>query len=199
MAIAKVFVRSPYNYDVAAASRESGLECLDESLAVQSEAEDADINTIVKRFGLTGQLPENVRVPLASDFTEAMDFKSAMNAIRAAQESFAEMPAHVRERFQNDPEKFVLFCTAEEGGKLANLDEMRKLGLAVAAPEPVVPAVTPALRSRAFVITAPALLVCSGPRALSSGSSAAASAVHSCGRAPANTCSRCGRPQAVGR
>jgi len=92
MAIAKVFVRSPYNYDVAAASRESGLECLDESLAVQSEAEDADINTIVKRFGLTGQLPENVRVPLASDFTEAMDFKSAMNAIRAAQESFAEMP-----------------------------------------------------------------------------------------------------------
>jgi len=59
-----VFVRSPYNYDMAKASVESGLACEDASRAVQSQREDADINVIVKRFGLTGQLPQNVRVPL---------------------------------------------------------------------------------------------------------------------------------------
>ena len=51
------FVRSPYNYDMSAVSDETGLCCEDESLAIQSAKEDADINTIVRRFGLTGELP----------------------------------------------------------------------------------------------------------------------------------------------
>ena len=38
------------------------------------------------------------------------------------------MPADVRARFNNDPALFVDFCSDE-----ANLDEMRKLGLAVPA------------------------------------------------------------------
>ncbi len=139
--LAEVFFRTGYNYDRDAASVESGLECLDESLTVQSEAEDADINTIVRRFGLTGMLPQNVRVPLASDFIEALDFKDAMNAVRAAEESFATMPADVRSRFGNDPAQFYDFCVAEKDGVLANLEEMRALGLAV--PERVPPVVEP--------------------------------------------------------
>ncbi len=134
-----VFIRSPYNYDVDEVSRETGLVCEDESLTVQSDAIDADINTIVKRFGLTGQLPENVRVPVASDFTDVFDFHSALRAIRLAEESFNEMPAHVRAEFDNDPEKFVQFCTEVKDDKLVNIDKMRELGLAVgkkAEPEP---------------------------------------------------------------
>lgn len=135
------FVRSAFNYDTDVASERTGLLCEDGSLTVQSEKEDADINTIVRRFGLTGQLPTNVRVPVEADFTEVFDFQSAMNAIRAAQESFMAMPADVRFRFNNDPERFVAFCTEERDGALVNLDEMRKLGLAVpkaavAVPEP---------------------------------------------------------------
>ena len=42
-----VFLRTPYNYDTMAASNESALECLDESLAIQSAKDESDINTIV--------------------------------------------------------------------------------------------------------------------------------------------------------
>ena len=45
------------------------------------------------KFAVTGQLPENVRVPQYVDFEEAFDFQSSMNVIRAAEEAFAAMPA----------------------------------------------------------------------------------------------------------
>ena len=55
------------------------------------------------------------------------------------EKAFMAMPADVRARFNNDPISFMDFCSKAE-----NLDEMRKLGLAVpkkeepAAPAPVV-------------------------------------------------------------
>lgn len=123
------FVRSPYNYDVNKASDESGLLCEDESLTVQAEAEDADINTIVKRFGLTGMMPQNVRMPMSGDFAEATDYHTSLNRLIAADQAFMEFPAHIRARFDHDPAKMIEFCENP-----ANLEEARKLGLAVPAP-----------------------------------------------------------------
>lgn len=129
------FVRSAHNYDMNEASDASGLKCLDPSLTVQSEAEEADINVLVKRFGITGVMPQNVRVPQYEDYEGIFDFQSAVNAARLSQESFNTMPADIRARFGNDPQAFFNYCTARDlDGKLSNLDEMRKLGLAVAAP-----------------------------------------------------------------
>lgn len=137
-----MFVRSAYNYDRDEASLESGIDCqlmvvLDKdsgefvtlatpSLAKQSFAEECDINVIVRRFGLTGQLPVGVRMPTFSDFLDVPDYHSAMNAIREAQEAFYEMPGEVRARFHNDPGEFVGFCSDEK-----NRDEAVKLGLVV--------------------------------------------------------------------
>lgn len=104
----------------------SGCECRDPSLAVQSQKEESDINEIVRRFGLTGKLPDNVRVPTYQDFDDVFDFQSAMNAVASATQSFMAMPADVRQRFGNDPQKFLEFCSKEE-----NIPEMIKLGLAV--------------------------------------------------------------------
>jgi len=126
--VTKVFVRNEYNYDMDEASLESGLECKDESLAVQSQKDESDINVIVRRFGLSGELPQGVRAPTFGDFSDVVDFQTAMNAVRSAEESFMAMLAEVRSRFANDPQAFVEFCSDE-----ANLDEMRKLGLAVPA------------------------------------------------------------------
>jgi len=121
------FVRSPYNYDVMAVSDETGLDCSDDpSLAKQSFAEECDINTIVRQFGLTGQLPDNVRAPQYGDFTGVFDYQSALNAVIAADDAFMEMPAHVRARFHNDPAAFVEFCSNPD-----NIEEMDKLGLVV--------------------------------------------------------------------
>lgn len=123
--IADVFLRTPYNYDTLAASRESGVDAsVEPSLTHQSFAEEADINTIVKRFGLTGELPSNVRMPEFADFTEVHDFKTAMDAVARSREAFEAMPADVRARFGNDPAAFVDFCTDS-----SNLEEARKLGL----------------------------------------------------------------------
>lgn len=104
------FLRTAYNYDTNAASDESALTCPEPTLTQQSFADEVDINTIVKRFGLTGELPTNVRMPEYGDFTQAMDYHTAMNAIRLADESFYAMPADVRSRFDNNPGKFVDFC-----------------------------------------------------------------------------------------
>lgn len=123
-----MFIRHAYNYDRDQASLDSGLKCEDESRAVQSGKDDADINVIVKRFGITGALPQGVRVPSYEDFTDSVsDYRTAVDAIRSAEQSFNAMPADVRSRFQNDPQLFLEYCANPD-----NLPEMRKLGLAVA-------------------------------------------------------------------
>lgn len=127
-----VFVRSPFNYDADEVSRETGTDCsVEESMTQQSFKEECDINTIVKRFGVTGMMPQNVVPPTYQTFTGVIDYHTAMNAIAKARESFDQMSAEVRAKFQNDPQKFVEFCSNKD-----NLAEMRKMGLAM--PEVVV-------------------------------------------------------------
>lgn len=118
-------------YDARKVSDDTGLECLDASLAVQSQKDEADINHIVRMFGVTGKLPQSVRVPTYGDFDGVDDYQSALAAIREAEDAFAKMPSEVRIRFGHDPQQFVEFCSDE-----SNLEEMRKLGLAVPAPTP---------------------------------------------------------------
>lgn len=118
------FVRSPYNYDVMAASDQAAVAPVGESMCQQHFAEESDINTIVRRFGLTGELPSGLRAPEYGDFTGVTDYKSALEAVIAADEAFMQMPAEVRARFQNDAGLFVDFCSDE-----ANREELGKLGL----------------------------------------------------------------------
>lgn len=127
------FFRSGFNYDRNAASDESGLDTGSEGGAKQSFKDECDINTIVKRFGLTGELPSNVRTPVNGDFLNVPDFQTAMGIIRSAQEAFAEMPSAVRSRFHNDPAEFMDFVS-----DASNRAEAEKLGLVLppAAPEP---------------------------------------------------------------
>lgn len=104
-----------------------------EQMTVQSEKDNCDINVIVKRFGVTGQLPIVSRLPTYGDFDSIFDFRSAMESVRSAQERFDALPSDVRKRFYNDPQMFVEFASDPK-----NLDEMRKMGLAKALPPEVV-------------------------------------------------------------
>lgn len=125
-AVKPPFLRTPFNYDRDSASFDDGLFCEDCSLAQQSALEESDINTIVRRFGLTGELPSGVRAPTYEDFTGVVDFHTAMNAVAQAHEAFDLMPASIRARFDNDPGLFVDFCSDP-----ANYDEAERLGLVV--------------------------------------------------------------------
>lgn len=144
-----MFVRSDGNYDMFEASEASGLRCEDVSLAKQSFAEEADINTIVRRFGLSGELPVGARMPTYGDFALVNDFKTAMDALALANESFEAMPAAIRARFHNDPAEFVDFCSNDE-----NIDEARKLGLVPAAE---------VVKAAELVVAAPAAAVVVAP------------------------------------
>ena len=134
--VSSVFVRSPYNYDMDAVSRETALTCLDESLAVQSEKDETDINTIVRRFGLTGELPGDFQMPQSGDFTKVPDFQTAMNLVIEARNQFLSVPADVRARFGNDPQAFMNFLEDDQ-----NRPEAERMGLL----KPRVPEPAPAL------------------------------------------------------
>lgn len=123
-------MRAWFNYDADEVSVETGLCCEDKSLAVQSQAAEADINTIVKTFSRTGQIPPAFRLPLEQDFEDIVDFHTAQNAIAEARSSFNLLPAAIRARFDNDPAYFYDYCVDPD-----NLPELVKLGLAP-APDP---------------------------------------------------------------
>lgn len=128
------FLRTPYNYDVNAVSDETGLKCEDPSLAQQHLAEECDINYIVERFGVTGQLPEaGAYTPTYGDFTGIGDYRQALDAVSAADAAFMALPANIRERFDNDPALFVDFCSSTDP---ADRSEAIELGL---IPPPVIP------------------------------------------------------------
>lgn len=139
------FFRTPFNYNrdaVSAAVVVHGATPDDPSMTKQSFKEESDINTIVRNFGLTGELPQDVSMPISGDFTEAVtDFHTAQNMLRQSLEAFMLFPADVRARFHNDPQEMMDFVEDK-----ANLEEARKLGLAVPAVPPPVPPAPMAVR-----------------------------------------------------
>lgn len=117
-------LRAPYNYDADQASLEAGVSFDHEpSMTQQQFKDETDINTIVRRFGLTGELPNGINMPRSGDFTDAPDFQTAMNLIRQAEEAFLEIPGEIRARFDHDPAKVIAFLEDEK-----NRDEAIKLG-----------------------------------------------------------------------
>ena len=89
-------VRSAYTFDPDVVSNETALDTGEDAVTQQRFKDECDINILLAKFAVTGQLPENVRVPQYVDFEEAFDFQSSMNVIRAAEEAFNAMPAEVR-------------------------------------------------------------------------------------------------------
>jgi len=122
--IKEPFLRTPYNYNTDAASDESGLACKDASLTQQHQKDQADINYIIDQFNVTGILPTSPISPQYGDFSGIGDYQSALNAVIAMEDEFMALPANVRARFENDPEKLLDFMSNDK-----NRDEAIKLGL----------------------------------------------------------------------
>lgn len=109
----------------------------EESLAQASDMEDADINIIMKKYSGTGMLPQVNMEALTGDFSDVGDFREAQDKIKAANDAFAEVPAELRRRFNNDPQEFINFVLDDK-----NLEETVKLGYRTRpdkTPEPVTP------------------------------------------------------------
>jgi phage internal scaffolding protein len=117
-------VKNPITYDRDKNSAGARLVFTKPSRTKQSFRDECDINNILRQFNVTGQLPVGSVQPQYGDFSGITDYQSALNAVMAAQDSFLELPAKIRAKFQNDPALFVEFASDE-----ANKDEMKALGL----------------------------------------------------------------------
>jgi phage internal scaffolding protein len=97
----------------------------DKGLTKQSDAKDCDINLIMKRFEKTGTLPNMIaRDGHYGDFSNVPDYQEALEIVRLANDQFGNLDANIRNRFENDPAKFLAFATDPK-----NLEEMEKMGL----------------------------------------------------------------------
>ena len=117
-------VKNPITYDADENSDRTKLVFTEPSMAQEHFRDECDINNILRQFNVTGELPIGSVQPQYGDFSGITDYQSALNAVMAAQDSFFELPAKVRARFDNDPALFVEFASDE-----ANKDEMRLMGL----------------------------------------------------------------------
>ena len=108
----------------------------------QSEKDTCNINTIMKKYVKTGQLPDMIKNnPQYGDFSVSSDYQTAMNTVILANEQFAALSSSVRKRFNNNPIQFLEFVHDD-----ANEAELVKMGLATARPsEPLKSSNSPAI------------------------------------------------------
>jgi len=107
------------------------LRCEDESLTVQSFAQDADLNVLAKRFGINGIPMHPVDPSHYRDTSEDPQLRDILDAQRDAQHHFNALPAKLRKRFHNSPKELWNFLQDPE-----NADEAVRLGILSRDPEP---------------------------------------------------------------
>lgn len=86
---------------------ETAIDTGTRTVVQQHFQDEVDVNTIVRRFGLTREMPAGVAGGVYGDFTDISDYDSALARIRRADEGFMTLPPEVRERFGNDPSLLV--------------------------------------------------------------------------------------------
>ena len=81
----------------------------DEGRTKQSFKDECDINNIMARFQKTGVLAFANKFEARYGDVTGVDFGEAMRVVADARSMFAEMPARLRDRFANDPARFLEF------------------------------------------------------------------------------------------
>ena len=127
-------IRSAYD-----GSRVEVLVICGDPVAKQDMAAECDVNNIIAQYKRTGLLRSvEARPSFYQDVSEMGDYREALNAVRAAEELFMELPSATRAEFENDPALFLSFASNEE-----NEDYLRSLGLLPKLPVTVEGSETP--------------------------------------------------------
>lgn len=125
---------SPVDQDNTELDLKTGKRVTVPSMARQEFKEQCDINNILKQFKKTGivqHINAQAQQGAYEDLPDPMEYQDALNAVMAAEDSFASLPSKVRTRFDNDPTKFLDFMQDPK-----NAEEMYDLGLATRPSEP---------------------------------------------------------------
>lgn len=95
------------------------------SLTRAEFALESDINTIMRNATKSGVMPTRTDMARYGDFSAAPDFMEAQNIVIRARAQFASLPSELRNRFENDPGKFLAWIT----DKNVSLDDVQRYGL----------------------------------------------------------------------
>lgn len=90
-----------------------------------SQAAECDVNLIVDRFTKTGILPGVDAERMYADVSDVGSYQESLHIVMKAQEQFDSLDPFIRKKFDNDPGKFLEFCSDDK-----NREELVKLGLA---------------------------------------------------------------------
>lgn len=103
----------------------TALYCDEPSLTQQHFKEECDINEILRRSQVSGQLPVRSTPPMYGDFTAVpKSLEESFAMIKQANDLFMALPWEARERFGNNPEKMIAFLQDPR-----NREEAIRLGL----------------------------------------------------------------------
>lgn len=116
-------------------------DCGDRLITKQSHRDECDIHNILRQYSRTGVINHiNARQGQFMDLPDLGDYQAAMNTLIEAQNSFAALPAAVRDHFQNDPGRFLDAFTDS-----SQADYLRSVGLLKPAQaDGTIPATAPA-------------------------------------------------------
>jgi len=106
--------RTPHSHDNTDWSNQFGLACTEPTLAQQQFKDSSDINVLFGKYLETGEMPQVQDGLTFGNFEGIFDFQSAMNAVRTAEGLFSQMPARIKNRFDNDPQKLLEFLANDE-------------------------------------------------------------------------------------
>jgi phage internal scaffolding protein len=96
-----------------------------QTLTKQSMRNECNINYIVNKFQKTGVITHRNQFEAQYDDATGIDFKEALDMVKAGESMFAELPSAERRSFNNDPAKFMNWINNPD-----NQDDMIKRGYA---------------------------------------------------------------------
>jgi len=107
------------------------VDCTGDKTRVQQHMRDeVDMNNILRKYrekGILTHIRDSARA-LYGDFSGVGSLSDAIGVVQRAETLFSQLPARIRSRFGNDPEKFIGYAMDEK-----NVPEMIELGLATAS------------------------------------------------------------------
>lgn len=124
----------PVNWTGDIVDPKTGEIVKEQSLTKQSFKEECDVNNILKQYSpaaLAELMSERQRMSRFGELPSDLSFQDAMNIVVEGQSAFEALPASVRERFMNDPQRFLAFMQDPD-----SQEEAIKLGLATRKVEP---------------------------------------------------------------
>lgn len=136
----RLFFKTPYNHNTDEVAKQTATYNREDSKTQQNHADEADINVIMKRFGVTAvtnacrQMP-----PSFIDVPDNLDMQTAWDLVNNGIEAFEAQPAEIRAAFRNDPALYV--AAVDHARKAGDRKTLEALGLAL--PEPPKPTEDP--------------------------------------------------------